>query len=195
MSEDTFKLVWEVADGYVSSGRPQDLELWLCDLAAYDSEEEVREAMKEPIGAIIDCVTRTLEKAEPELAADLVENGIVLAGGGALLLGMDTVLSNATGLDVAVTDFSGCREYLFDVGMHPIKWHNYEAFYNTQVKGDYGEDAYPDEDHIAEIMTWASNNRDKVRERGKQLSQIVHKRWTWQRPVNQLKNILPKYES
>jgi len=66
--------------------------------------EEVREALKEPVGAIIDCVTRTLEKAEPELAADLVDNGIVLAGGGALLRGIDTVLSNATGLDVRVAD-------------------------------------------------------------------------------------------
>ena len=68
------------------------------------SSEEVREAMKEPIGAIIDCVTRTLEKAEPELAADLVENGIVLAGGGSLLLGMEAVLSNATGLDVVIAE-------------------------------------------------------------------------------------------
>jgi rod shape-determining protein MreB and related proteins len=66
------------------------------------SSEEVRDALKEPIGSIIDCVTRTLEKAEPELAADLVDNGITLAGGGALLMGMDTVLSNATGLDVRI---------------------------------------------------------------------------------------------
>ena len=62
------------------------------------SSEEVREALKEPIGAIIDTVTRTLEQAQPELAADLVDNGIVLAGGGALLRGIDTVLCNATGL-------------------------------------------------------------------------------------------------
>ena len=68
------------------------------------SSEEVRDALKEPIGAIIDCVTRTLEKAEPELAADLVDNGITLAGGGALLKGIDTVLSNATGLDVRIAD-------------------------------------------------------------------------------------------
>ena len=68
------------------------------------TSEEVREALKEPVGAIIDCVTRTLERAEPELAADLVDNGIVLAGGGALLRGIDTVLSNATGLDVKVAD-------------------------------------------------------------------------------------------
>ena len=68
------------------------------------SSEEVREALKEPIGAIIDCVTGTLEQAEPELAADLVDNGITLAGGGALLRGMDAVLSNATGLDVRLAD-------------------------------------------------------------------------------------------
>lgn len=68
------------------------------------SSEEVREAMKEPVGAVIDSVIRTLEKAEPELAADLVDNGVTLLGGGALLRGMDTVLSNATGLDVRVAD-------------------------------------------------------------------------------------------
>ncbi|MFB3892443.1 MAG: rod shape-determining protein [Phycisphaerae bacterium] len=68
------------------------------------SSEEIREALKEPVGAIIDAVTRTLEKAEPELAADLVDNGIVLAGGGSLLRGMDTVLSNATGLNVRIAD-------------------------------------------------------------------------------------------
>lgn len=68
------------------------------------SSEEVREALKEPVGAIIDAVTRVLEKAEPELAADLVDNGIMLAGGGALLRGMDIVLGNATGLGVRVAD-------------------------------------------------------------------------------------------
>ncbi len=68
------------------------------------SSEEVREALKEPIGAIIDCVTRTLEKAEPELAADLVDNGVVLAGGGSLLRKIDQVLANATGLEVKVAE-------------------------------------------------------------------------------------------
>ncbi len=66
------------------------------------SAEEVREALREPIGSIIDCVMRTLERAEPELAADLVDNGIVLCGGGAILRGIDTVISNATGLDVRI---------------------------------------------------------------------------------------------
>ncbi len=68
------------------------------------TSEEIREALQEPIGAIIDTVTRTLEKAEPELAADLVENGIALAGGGALLRGMNIVLQNATGLDVTIAE-------------------------------------------------------------------------------------------
>jgi len=68
------------------------------------SSEEVREALKEPVGAIIDCVTRTLEKTEPELAADLVDNGVVLAGGGSLLRKIDDVLANATGLDVRVAE-------------------------------------------------------------------------------------------
>lgn len=68
------------------------------------TSEEVREALQEPVGAIIESVTRTLERVEPELAADLVENGITLAGGGALLRGMNTVLSNATGLEVKIAD-------------------------------------------------------------------------------------------
>ncbi|MFG0330491.1 MAG: rod shape-determining protein [Phycisphaerales bacterium] len=68
------------------------------------SSEEIREALQEPINAIIETVTRTLERAEPELAADLVENGISLAGGGALLRGIDVVISNATGLDVQIAE-------------------------------------------------------------------------------------------
>jgi rod shape-determining protein MreB len=65
---------------------------------------EIREALQEPISAIIEAVTRTLERAEPELAADLVENGISLAGGGALLRGLPIVLNKATGLEVRVAD-------------------------------------------------------------------------------------------
>ncbi len=68
------------------------------------TSEEVREALKEPIGQIIECVMRTLERAEPELAADLVENGIHLAGGGALVSGLPEVLAQATGLQVTLVD-------------------------------------------------------------------------------------------
>ncbi len=68
------------------------------------TSEEIREALQEPINAITEAVTRTLERAEPELAADLVNNGITLAGGGALLRGLDIVLQNATGLEVKIAD-------------------------------------------------------------------------------------------
>jgi rod shape-determining protein MreB len=68
------------------------------------SSEEIREALQEPVGAITESVTRTLEKAEPELAADLVENGVTMAGGGSLLRGLDTVIANATGLPVKLAD-------------------------------------------------------------------------------------------
>ncbi|MBI1374972.1 MAG: MreB/Mrl family cell shape determining protein [Phycisphaera sp.] len=66
------------------------------------TSEEIRECLQEPVNAITAAVTRTLERAEPELAADLVDNGIVLAGGGALLRGMSIVMSNATGLETRI---------------------------------------------------------------------------------------------
>ncbi|MHC4976859.1 MAG: rod shape-determining protein MreB [Planctomycetota bacterium] len=66
--------------------------------------EEVRDALQEPISQIVEAVTRTLERAEPELAADLVDNGITLAGGGALLKGLDVVIGAATGLDVNIAE-------------------------------------------------------------------------------------------
>ena len=69
------------------------------------SSVEIREALVEPVAQIIDCVTRTLENAEPELAADLIENGIHLAGGGALLRGLDKYMEEATGgVEVKVVD-------------------------------------------------------------------------------------------
>ncbi|MBL9149151.1 MAG: rod shape-determining protein [Phycisphaerae bacterium] len=68
------------------------------------TSDEIREALHEPVHAITEAVLRTLENAEPELAADLVENGIVLAGGGALLRGIDRVISNATGLETRIAD-------------------------------------------------------------------------------------------
>ena len=79
---------------------------------------EIREALKEPIGHILDAVLQTLEHIEPELAADLVDNGLYMVGGGALLRGLDNVLGKATGLDVKVADdpltcvARGTSEYL-----------------------------------------------------------------------------------
>jgi rod shape-determining protein MreB len=66
--------------------------------------EDIREALKGPIAAILDTVMATLEKVEPELAADLIDNGINICGGGSLLKGMDTALANATGLKVQVAE-------------------------------------------------------------------------------------------
>ncbi len=68
------------------------------------TSEEIRESLQEPVGAILETVTRTLERAEPELAADLVENGITICGGGSLLRGMDVVITNATGMEVRVAE-------------------------------------------------------------------------------------------
>lgn len=66
--------------------------------------EEIREALQEPVNAIVEAARRTLELAEPELAADLVDNGITMAGGSSMLRGLTTVVSNATGLDVRLAE-------------------------------------------------------------------------------------------
>jgi rod shape-determining protein MreB len=63
---------------------------------------EIRECLAEPIQQIVECVKLTLEKCPPELAADLVERGMVLAGGGALIKGFDKSLIKETGLPVIV---------------------------------------------------------------------------------------------
>jgi rod shape-determining protein MreB len=68
------------------------------------TSQEVREALLEPLNTIIDSVRVTLERCPPELAADLVDRGIVLAGGGALLRGLDKLLSEETGLPVHVAE-------------------------------------------------------------------------------------------
>ena len=66
--------------------------------------EEIRESLLEPVNQIVETVLRTLENAEPELSADLVENGIVLAGGGAMLRGIGQVIEERTGLSVRIAD-------------------------------------------------------------------------------------------
>ncbi len=68
------------------------------------TSQEVREALLEPISAIVDSVRVALESCPPELSADLVDRGLVLAGGGALLRGLDKLLSEQTGLPVHVAD-------------------------------------------------------------------------------------------
>src|SRR5438045_5394403 len=80
--------VMEVRGRDLISGLPRKTEV---------TAEEIREALQEPVNSIIEAVTTTLEQAEPELAADLVDNGIHIAGGSSLLRGLTTVISNATG--------------------------------------------------------------------------------------------------
>ena len=81
----------EVAGRDMTSGLPKKVVV---------TSEEVRQAMRGPIATIINAVKATLGKTEPELAADLIDNGIHICGGGSLLRGMDAALSNATGLKV-----------------------------------------------------------------------------------------------
>ncbi len=62
------------------------------------SSTETREALAEPISLIIECVKTVLEKTPPELAADIVDRGIVMTGGGSLLHGLDKLISQETGI-------------------------------------------------------------------------------------------------
>ena len=77
------------------SGLPRTIQL---------TTEHVREALAEPVAAIIDAVKTTLDKTPPELAADIMEDGIMLTGGGALLGGLDERLSHETGMPIRVAD-------------------------------------------------------------------------------------------
>lgn len=68
------------------------------------SQSEIVEALSEPLAAIIEGVRLALESTPPELAADIVEKGIVMTGGGALLLNLDMVLREATGLPISIAE-------------------------------------------------------------------------------------------
>ncbi len=76
-------------------GLPKNVEI---------SSEDIREALSDAVQQIVDTVCATLEKTPPELAADILDNGIVLAGGGALLRGIDRRLADATGMPVRVAE-------------------------------------------------------------------------------------------
>jgi rod shape-determining protein MreB len=68
------------------------------------TSEEIRESLREPVSAIVDAVRVTLDRTPPELSADIVDRGVVLAGGGALLRGLDQLLAKETGLHVTVSE-------------------------------------------------------------------------------------------
>jgi len=77
------------------SGLPRTIQL---------TTEHVREALAEPISAIVDAVKTTLDKTPPELAADIMEDGITITGGGALIGGLDERLTHETGMPIRVAD-------------------------------------------------------------------------------------------
>ena len=68
------------------------------------NSREIRDALQEPIEAILEATKMTLERTPPELAADLIERGIVMAGGGSLLRGLDKLISEKSGLPVYIAD-------------------------------------------------------------------------------------------
>ena len=85
----------EIKGRDIVSGLPKTLTI---------TSEEVREALKEPVRQIVDAVRSTLDKCEPELAADLVDRGLVLSGGSSQLRGLDKLLAARTGLPVTLAD-------------------------------------------------------------------------------------------
>jgi rod shape-determining protein MreB len=85
----------EIKGRDLMNGVPRELML---------SERQIAESLAEPVGQIIEAVKVALEHTAPELAADIVDKGIVLTGGGALLGNLDLVLRHATGLPVSIAD-------------------------------------------------------------------------------------------
>ncbi len=75
------------------AGLPRELEI---------TSEEIRESLAEPVAQIVNAVKTTLERTPPELAADIMDRGIMMAGGGSLLRGLNTLLMSETGLPVAI---------------------------------------------------------------------------------------------
>lgn len=85
----------EIKGRDIVSGLPKTLTI---------TSEEIRDALKEPVNQIVDAVRSTLDKCEPELAADLVDRGLVLSGGSSQLRGLDKLLAAQTGLPVTLAD-------------------------------------------------------------------------------------------
>ncbi len=92
-SPDDDEISLEVRGVHMLSGLPRTVTV---------KSPEIRESMAEPLSVIVEAVKRTLEKTPPELAADIIDRGIMLAGGGALLKGLDTLISHETGIVVHV---------------------------------------------------------------------------------------------
>ncbi len=82
-------VIMEVRGLHLLSGLPRTVTI---------KGPEIRESMSEPLSVIVEAVKRTLERTPPELAADIIDRGIMLAGGGALMKGLDTLISHETGI-------------------------------------------------------------------------------------------------
>jgi len=95
----TLGSAWPLEEELTAEIRGRDLVTGL-PKTILTSTEEIREAIEEPVSAIVDAVKVTLDKTPPELAADIMESGIVLAGGGALLLGLPERLEAETGMPI-----------------------------------------------------------------------------------------------
>ena len=93
--EDGHGLTMEIKGRDLMNGVPKELVI---------SQRQVAESLAEPVSAIVEAVKVALEHTAPELAADIVDKGIVLTGGGALLSNLDFVLRHATGLPVSIAD-------------------------------------------------------------------------------------------
>ena len=89
------ELTLEVKGRDLSAGLPKTITI---------KSEEIREALKEPLSSIVESVRITLERCPPELAADLIDRGIVMAGGGGLLRNIDRLVAQETGLPVHIAD-------------------------------------------------------------------------------------------
>ncbi|MGL5150258.1 MAG: rod shape-determining protein [Clostridium sp.] len=87
--------IMEIKGRDMISGLPKTIEV---------SEVQIREALKEPVYAIIESIKTTLEKTPPELAADIMEKGIMLAGGGASLRGLDALITRETNMPVHIAE-------------------------------------------------------------------------------------------
>ena len=97
------------------------------------NQRQIAESLAESVGAIIDAVKVALEQTAPELAADIVDKGIVMTGGGALLGNLDLVLRHATGLPVSIADeplnsvVRGAGRVLDEIGTRKsVLWQAYE---------------------------------------------------------------------
>jgi rod shape-determining protein MreB len=100
---------WPLEDELTADIRGRDLISGLPRTIPLTTEQ-VREALSEPVSAIVDAVKATLDRTPPELAADIMEQGIMLTGGGALLAGIDRRLSHETGMPINIA-----HEPLFSV--------------------------------------------------------------------------------